>query len=61
MQQRVLHGAGGVAGAWMHDQSGGLVEHEDVTILMNDRQLDLLRRNPRDVFDDRGHANLLAA
>src|SRR5688500_15703815 len=60
VQQRVLQSAGRIAGAWMHDQPGGLVDHEDVAILVDDRQLDLLRRDPRDLFDDRSHANLLA-
>ncbi len=46
MQQRVLQGAGRVAGAWMHDQPGGLVDHEDVAVLVDDVQLDLFRRDP---------------
>ena len=61
MQQRVLQRAGRVAGAWMHDQPGGLVEHEDVAVLVDDVQLDLLRLDPGGLLDHCGHANLLAA
>ena len=61
MQQCVLQGAGRVAGAWMNDQPGGLVEHEDVAVLVDDVQLDLLRLDPGGLLDHCGHANLLAA
>ena len=54
VQQRVLQRAGRVAGAWMHDQPGGLVDHEDVAVLVDDVQLDLLRRDRRDRFGERG-------
>ena len=46
VQQRVLQRAGRVAGAWMHDQPGRLVEDQDVPVLVDDVQLDLLRLDP---------------
>ncbi len=42
VQQRILQSAGGVARAWMNDQPGGLVDHQDMLVLMHDIQADLL-------------------
>ncbi len=43
-QQRVLQGAGRVAGAGMHDQARGLLHDQHVAVLPGDGQRDVLRR-----------------
>jgi hypothetical protein len=45
MQQCVLQGPGGVARAWMHDQSGWLVDHQHMWVLEDDVQPDFLGRD----------------
>jgi hypothetical protein len=45
VQERVLKRAAGIPGAWMYDQTGGLVDHEQVSILEGNLKVDDLRRN----------------
>ncbi len=41
--QRVDEGAVDIAGAWMHDEAGGLVDDDDGIVLIGDIERDSLR------------------